>query len=198
MNRRSGIETRKRIVDAAMEIFSAKGYAAANMREIAQAAGTSVGGVYLYFKNKKELYKSLISAKRSSLSSMIETSSAQARTASEALSVFVKLNFDYLVKHKEFILLHIREHGFAYGLEEKKQFFRQQMTHLEKIIKRGILEGEFRECNPRDMAKIIAGSLRGIIISIALDEGSCVSHGKVSALFLAGLLKKRTATDNRQ
>ncbi len=139
MNKRSGIETRKRIVDAAMEIFSAKGYAAANMREIAQAAGTSVGGVYLYFKNKKELYKSLISAKRSSLSSMIETSSAQARTASEALSAFVKLNFDYLVKHKEFILLHIREHGFAYGLEEKKQFFRQQITHLEKIIKRGTL-----------------------------------------------------------
>jgi AcrR family transcriptional regulator len=190
MNKRSGIETRKRIVDAAMEIFSAKGYAAANMREIAQSAGTSVGGMYLYFKNKEELYQSLIREKRNSLNSMIEMSTAQARTAKEALSAFVKLNFDHVVKHKEFILLHIREHGFAFSLEEKKQFFRQQINHLEKIIKKGTLSGEFRECNARDMAKIIGGSLRGIIISIALDEGPSVSPGMLSKFFLNNLLKE--------
>ncbi len=191
MNIRSGIETKKKIADAAGEIFSSKGYAAANMREIAQAAGTSVGGVYLYFKNKEELYKSLISEKRSGLNGMIEMSSAQARTAEEALSAFVKLNLDYAVKHKEFILLHIREHGFAFGLEEKKRFFRRQVNHLEKIIKKGILSGEFRECNARDMAKIIVGSLRGIIISIALDEGGSVSPGILSTFFLNCLLKEK-------
>lgn len=191
MNNRSGIETKKKIVDAAGEIFSSKGYAAANMREIAQAAGTSVGGVYLYFKTKEELYKSLISEKRSSLSSMIEMSSAQARTAAEALSAFVKLNLDYAVKHKEFILLHLREHGFAFGLKEKKRFFRQQVNHLEKIIKKGILTGEFREYNSRDLSKIIAGSIRGIIISIALDEGGSVSPCTLSTFFLSSLLKKR-------
>jgi AcrR family transcriptional regulator len=190
MNKRSGIETRKRIVDAAMDMFSAKGYAAANMREIAQAAGTSVGGVYLYFRNKEELYQSLISEKRSSLINRIEMSSSQARTAAEALSAFVKLNFDHMVKHKEFILLHIREHGFAFGLEEKKRFFRQQINHIEKIVKKGILEGEFRECNARDMAKIIVGSLRGIIISIALDEGAGVSPGMLTGFFLNNLLKE--------
>lgn len=190
MNNRSGIETKKKIVDAAGEIFSSKGYAAANMRDIARAAGTSVGGVYLYFKNKEELYKSLISEKRSSLNGVIEMSSAQARTAAEALSAFVKLNLDYAVKHKEFILLHIREHGFAFGLEEKKRFFRRQVDHLEKIIKKGILSGEFRECNSRDLSKIIAGSLRGIIISIALDEGGSVSPGTLCTFFLNSLLKE--------
>jgi AcrR family transcriptional regulator len=190
MNKRSGIETRKRIVDAAMDMFSAKGYAAANMREIAQAAGTSVGGVYLYFRNKEELYQSLISEKRSSLISRIEMSSSQARTAAEALSAFVKLNFDHMVKHKEFILLHIREHGFTFGLEEKRHFFGQQINHIEKIIRKGVLSGEFRECNARDMAKIIVGSLRGIIISIALDEGAGVSPGMLSRFFLNNLLKE--------
>ncbi len=190
MNKRSGIETRKRIVDAAGEIFSAKGYAAANMREIARAAGTSVGGVYLYFKNKEELYKNLVSEKRSYLASMIETSSAQARTAAEALSAFVNLYLDYALKHKEFILLHIREHGFAFGPEEKKRFFRRQVNHLEKIIKKGVLAGEFRECSSRDLSKIIIGSLRGLIISIALDEGGSVSPETLGAFFLNSLLKK--------
>jgi len=193
MNNRSGIETKKKIVDAAGEIFSSKGYAAANMREIAQAAGTSIGGVYLYFKNKEELYKSLVSEKRSSLNGMIETSSAQARTAAEALSAFVKLYLDYASKHKEFILLHIREHGFVFGIEEKKKFFRRQVNHLEKIIKKGILAGEFRECNSRDLSKIIVGSLRGIIISIALDEGGSVSPGTLSTFFLNSLLKEKVS-----
>jgi AcrR family transcriptional regulator len=191
MNIRSGIETKKKIVEAAGEIFSSKGYAAANMRDIAQAAGTSVGGVYLYFKNKEELYTSLISEKRSNLGGMIETSSSQARTAAEALSAFVKLYLDYALKHKEFILLHIREHGFAFGLEEKKRFFSRQVSHLEKVIKKGVLSGEFRKCNPRDLSKIIVGSLRGIVISIALDEGGIVSPGTLSTFFLNSLLKEK-------
>jgi len=191
MNIRSGIETKKKIVDAAGEIFSSKGYAAANMREIAQAAGTSVGGLYLYFKNKEELYKSLISEKRSNLGGMIETSSSQARTAAEALSAFVKLYLDYALKHKAFILLHIREHGFAFGLKEKKRFFSRQVSHLDKIIKKGVLAGEFRECNSRDLSKIILGSLRGIVISIALGEGGIVSPGTLSTFFLNSLLKEK-------
>jgi len=190
MNKRSGIETKRKILDAAMEIFSAKGFTAANMREIAQAAGTSVGCVYLYFKNKEELYESLITEKRSRLNSMIEMSSAKAGTSSEALSAFVKLNFDHMVKHKDFILLHIREHGFTFGLQEKKHFFRQQIDHLEKVIKRGTRSGEFRECNARDMAKIIVGSLRGILISTALDEGPGVSPGMLSRFFLNNLVKE--------
>ena len=149
MNKRSGIESRKRIIDAAMDVFSTKGYAAANIREIAKAAGISIGGVYLYFKNKEELYKSLIRENRSSLRSMIEMTSGQARTASEALSAFIKVNLDYALKHKEFLLLHFREHGFTFGLEEKKQFFRQQADHLERIIKKGVLAGEFRKCKAR-------------------------------------------------
>ena len=188
MNKRSGIESRKRIIDAAMEVFSAKGYATANIREIAKSAGISVGGVYLYFKNKEELYKNLISEERKDLSSMIGMTSGHARTASEALSAFIKANIDYALKHKEFILLHFREHGFMFGLEERKQFFRQQIRHLEGIIRKGVLSGEFRKCNTRETAKIIMGSLRGIILSVTLDEGVSISPAVLSSFLLNSLL----------
>jgi AcrR family transcriptional regulator len=189
MNKRSGIESRQRIIDAAMEVFSMKGYISANIREIAKAADISIGGVYIYFNNKEELYKNLISEKRSRLSSIIETTLEQSRSAAEALSAFINLNFDYALKHKEFILLHIREHGFAFGLEEKKQFFRQQIRHLEKIIKKGILAGEFRKCNSGNMARLIMGALRGIILSMALDNDVTVSPKTLTDLLLKGLIK---------
>jgi AcrR family transcriptional regulator len=63
MNRRSGIESKKKIMEAGMAVFSQKGYAKASIREIALSAGISIGGVYLYFRNKEELYKSLINEK---------------------------------------------------------------------------------------------------------------------------------------
>lgn len=47
---------RKAIVDAAREIFSRQGYETTTIAEIAAAAGIAVGTVYLYFRNKREIY----------------------------------------------------------------------------------------------------------------------------------------------
>ena len=175
MNKRSGIESRKRIIDAAMDVFSRKGYAKASIREIAKTAGISVGGVYLYFKNKEELYKSLINEGMRDFGGKIETITKQAESATEALPNFLKLHLENALKHKEFILLHIREHGFSFGIDKKRAFFRQQTKLIENIIIKGIHSGEFRKCNAKDMAKIIMGSLRGIILSMALDD-DVISH----------------------
>jgi AcrR family transcriptional regulator len=187
VNKRSGIKSKQKIIEAAMAVFSAKGYAKANIREIAQVAGISVGGVYLYFKNKEDLYKHLIAERKSSLRDAIEKTLGQTRTAAESLTAFIKLYLDYAVRHKEFIILHIREHGFAYGVHEKRQFFSQQRKLIEKIIQRGIQTGEFKKCNPKQTATILMGSLRGIVLSIALDDVH-VTPEMLSKLVYRGLL----------
>ncbi len=189
MNRRSGIESRKRIIDAAMSVFSRRGYAKANIREIAKTAGISVGGVYLYFKNKEELYKSLIDDRMRDMGSKIEIIAGRAESATEALSNFLKLHVENALKHKEFILLHIREHGFSFGIDKKKAFFRQQTKLIENIIIKGIHSGEFRKCNAKDMAKIIMGSLRGIILSMALDDNVTITPKMLNEFIFNGLLR---------
>ena len=50
MNRRSGEDSKRIILDAALKVFSEYGYEGANMRMIAKKAHISVGGLYLYFK----------------------------------------------------------------------------------------------------------------------------------------------------
>jgi AcrR family transcriptional regulator len=47
---------RKAIVEAAREIFARQGYETTTIAEIAAAAGIAVGTVYLYFRNKREIY----------------------------------------------------------------------------------------------------------------------------------------------
>jgi AcrR family transcriptional regulator len=53
-------ETRQRLLDAAATIFARKGYAAASVEEIAEAAGYSVGAVYSNFSGKEQLYSELM------------------------------------------------------------------------------------------------------------------------------------------
>ncbi len=53
-------ETRARILDAALNIFSNKGYHDTHMDEIVEASDTSKGSIYFYFPNKERLFLALV------------------------------------------------------------------------------------------------------------------------------------------
>lgn len=188
MNKRSGVETKKRILEASMDVFSHKGYAASNIREIAKAAKISIGTVYIYFKNKEELYQNLIENKKQELTDRVVAMFLEEKSASESLKEFIRVHLEYAVRHREFILLHIREHGFSFGIEKKRAFFNQQIVIIKKIIKNGIKSGEFRRSDPDNIAKIIMGTLRGIILTIALDNVN-IKPEELSNFILCALLK---------
>ena len=48
------------IIDAALELFVERGFAAARLEDVAARAGVSKGTLYLYFKNKEELFKAVV------------------------------------------------------------------------------------------------------------------------------------------
>lgn len=193
MNKRSGAESRKRILAAAMDIFINHGYKDVNIREIAKKAGTSVGSIYLYFRNKEELYKSIIDEKKQEMIALTGTVLDEAKSATQAMRDFLTSYLDFAIKHQQFILLHIREHGLTFGINEKKQFFLTQRKLIERIIVKGIQSGEFRDCNARETARLILGYLRGVVISMALDNDGAVSPHRATQFVFQGLL---SASDN--
>jgi len=56
----SQLQTRERLLDAALEVFSRRGYSAASVDEIAAEAGFSKGAVYSNFSSKEDLFLALI------------------------------------------------------------------------------------------------------------------------------------------
>jgi AcrR family transcriptional regulator len=48
--------TQQRILDAATEVFGARGFTAATMADIVAASGASIGSIYHHFGGKKELF----------------------------------------------------------------------------------------------------------------------------------------------
>jgi len=53
-------QTRERLIEAALQQFAANGYHGASMRQIAEAAGLAVGGIYNHFSGKEEMLKAVI------------------------------------------------------------------------------------------------------------------------------------------
>jgi AcrR family transcriptional regulator len=53
-------KSRAQVLDAALELFSHRGYGATSMREIAERAGVSTGNVYHHFKDKETIFRSLL------------------------------------------------------------------------------------------------------------------------------------------
>lgn len=52
--------TRRDILVAAAEVFSRRGYAAATLAELAEAAGFAAPSLYRYFESKEEIFRSLV------------------------------------------------------------------------------------------------------------------------------------------
>ena len=54
------LERRQAIIDAAMDEFIARGYAATRLDDVARRAGVAKGTIYLHFKDKESMFEELI------------------------------------------------------------------------------------------------------------------------------------------
>jgi AcrR family transcriptional regulator len=62
------------IVEAALEVFAEKGFAAAKLDDIARRAGISKGSLYLYFETKEEIFRAVARAAVASHLAPVESS----------------------------------------------------------------------------------------------------------------------------
>ncbi|MCX7775952.1 MAG: TetR/AcrR family transcriptional regulator [Spirochaetaceae bacterium] len=55
-----GSETRQRLIEAAIDLFSSKWYGMVSVAEICRSAGVSNGAFYRYFNNKEEIFRAIL------------------------------------------------------------------------------------------------------------------------------------------
>lgn len=53
--------TRRQVAEAALELFSQQGYAATTLKEVAARAGVTRGAIYWHFRDKADLFNSIVS-----------------------------------------------------------------------------------------------------------------------------------------
>jgi AcrR family transcriptional regulator len=190
MNKRSAGETRKNILEAAQSVFTDHGYAQASMRIIAREAGTSVGGLYLYFRNKEELYLTLMQDRMKKLSDLTGEALFRVDDPAEAIAAFISISIEFARKNKEILILQGRELGFSFGIDRKREFLKARRELLADIIRKGMKSGIFRECDADETAWIIFNMLRGVVISMVIDEDESSRAEAYIDLVLRGLSRR--------
>lgn len=104
--------TRLQILQAAREVFSEKGYAAANMGDIAELAAINRALPYYYFKGKKHIFQEVI---RLDIEDMLEkrrefVSSLKGKPWDrENIKFFYRTILDFMKSKKQMLILSISE-----------------------------------------------------------------------------------------
>src|SRR5271166_7599 len=85
---------RDAILDAALDEFSARGFAAARLDDVADRAGVAKGTIYLYFADKETLFQELIRSKMGPVVGTLESAFATDLPlriiVNQAIEIFVR------------------------------------------------------------------------------------------------------------
>lgn len=112
VSRSDGEDTRARLLQAALQLFSEKGFAQTSVRAIAQAAGTNVAAIAYHFGDKAQLYTATFYEPFGSSSELIPVFADPALDLRSALHHFFAGYLEPL-KHDDLVTqslrLHVRE-----------------------------------------------------------------------------------------
>ena len=197
MNKRSAADSREKILNAAINVFSERGYDGTSMRMIACEAGISVGGLYLYYRNKENLYSTLMEKVLEDVSGEMEEAIEKISDPVAALKALIHMRLHYARKNKELIIANTREHRFVLGDDVRMRFFDRQRRLIQKTVERGVASGDFAPCDAGEAAKVIMGVVRGFVFSFVVDTENLFSGEECSRLLLDGLRRRDAAEDGR-
>jgi AcrR family transcriptional regulator len=151
---------RPEILEAALTVFAEKGFYGARIDEIAKRASLTPGTLYIYFKSKEEIFKTLvqesIGARVSELTEVVRNFEG---SSADLIRFILRGINNFLLSSNRAVLpkLIIAETG---NFPELGRFYKDEVTDrmlatFEEIVRRGIMRGEFRELNLKHASRLV-------------------------------------------
>jgi AcrR family transcriptional regulator len=142
----SKLKTRRRVLDAARQLFMERGYEAATIRDIASHAGLSTGAVFASFVDKTDLFNVVMAEDfQRQVEALREAAKPDAKVGDAVLSVF---EAGYRFHGAQLPLLQAAvslswSHGLG-GEFGDRPSFGLAMDALAEILSRGVETGELK------------------------------------------------------
>lgn len=137
------------LLDAALDLFVERGYAATKVEDVASRAGVSKGTLFLYFLSKEELLKAVV---RHSIVGLFDRWSSEIDSYTASSAEMLVYALDEWWKHvgctKAAGICKLMT-AEACNFPELAKFYQQEVEApgaalLARIVRRGIARGEFR------------------------------------------------------
>lgn len=164
-------ETRSRIIESAVKLFSARGYNAASVDDICKDAGMSKGAFYHHFESKQALFLALLDGWLQTIDHAIEAS--KDKTVPETFMQMTEA-FPYIFETAGEGLPMFLEFWLQASRDEKIWQasitpYRRYHKHFTSLIKKGVDEGSFVEVNPELASRMIVSTAMGLLLQSLLD-----------------------------
>lgn len=169
------------LLDAAAEVFAARGYAAARLDDVAARAGVSKGTLYLYYAGKEDLFKAMVRLKFLPLIEEFQALVDQATGSSEELLTEVLHGWWCCFSQPAIsgiIKLIVSE---ASNFPEIARFFNDEVAMLShntirRLLQRGIERHEFR--SPPDLDVTVHLLMAPMVMKLIWNHsvGQCVTQ----------------------
>ena len=149
-------ERRNHIVRCSTKVFTKKGYDRTNMRELAKACEMSAGTLYHYFGSKEEILYSIINNATSQQAGSTEDYANELATASPTIALveLMRKFYEWHDDNQDITLLAYQETKNLPGNAQESIFDSEAriLTVFEKLLIKGMEEGEFNIDDPRLVA----------------------------------------------
>jgi AcrR family transcriptional regulator len=178
--------TRDALLDAAEEVFAARGVASATMAEIATVAGFSRGAIYAHFGTKDDLLLAMLDryvARQIEQFSALVPNTDLAAGARGASDVFARTaSRDLVPLELELRLNATRNPSVRMRLAEADDRVSEQIA---RVIQEQLGPGARLKIPARDLGEIGRAAVMGLMQYEAVDEDHASRYGQlVEALFL--------------
>ena len=143
-------ETRSKIIESAIKLFSNQGYNKASVDDICEDAGISKGAFYHHYKSKQELFLALLDVWLKNIDHAIEVSKDKTAPETfmqmtEAFPYIFETAGDGLPMFLEFWLQASRDKKIW---DASIAPYRRYHKYFTSLIKKGVEEGSFVEVDP--------------------------------------------------
>ncbi len=163
---------RQQIIVAAKRVFSEKGFSKSTMEDIATEAELSPGTLYLYFKNKEELYASLSLRILQYLHIRVDHVNKEADlTPVQKLDRLVEAMYDVYDFDPLIIItmFHLQSSETLKNLSPQlmsqiEDLSRKSLGAITKIFQEGIEKGAFVEKHPVALSDVFWSLFSGVIL----------------------------------
>ena len=180
-----GPDRRRRIMQAALLLFSEKGFDATTTREIAQASEISEGVIFRHFQSKDELYAAILRVTPDAppLDEWLTELAVYAERRDDArlFASFAARVLEYHLRDPVFLRLMLysalEHHTLARRFSERQikpahEFLRQYIVKRQQ-------EGAFRACDPDVTVRAFAGMLMyHLLVTKLFETDTCQAPGE--------------------
>lgn len=190
-------QRKPQIINAALRVFTRKGYHAATMPEIAAEAGLSVGGLYWYFTSKDAVIAAILAQLFDTDLEALGLLLAEAQPAAERLIAFAQHSAATFDEHRWLVPVGVELFAASPHDVQARGFIQRYLGRyreaLATLISQGVARGEFRPVDPHDAANTLLALEEGFALLWAVDpETTRYSEGFALGvqLFVDGLRRQ--------